>query len=325
MLTAVRLGLTIFNVRRLFCVVLVSVAAAALGLSAAPAQACPTRHSAAVVTGFDAPTHAAAHLIAGWSHNSLLVRFTAGWALTDATLTVQLPHRDWLTPLVPAGGLSTEDANVGAVAVRPAPALGLPEPTIPAGNACTWTDEQPEMAASITAQIVVVPHLSCAPGQQIAVRILNVRASDRVGWYGLVVRAVDNDGSSSATVAFARVQAPPTVRLRVLAPSSVVSSVTFILQVEAIDRFGRIDRDYRGSVAVVTRPFDCSQYPNADAIAYTFTAADRGTATISVVFSTLSPHQLYVYDVANAALPGLSNTFTTTPGDLPPICPVHYD
>ena len=180
------------------------------------------------------------------------------------------------------------------------------------------------MAATTSAQIVVVSHLTCAPGQQIAVRVLNVQASERVGLYGLVVHAFDDNGSS-ATVAVARVQSPPSTRLHVTAPSIISTGQQFIVQVSAIDRFGRVDHNYRGSVAINTRPFDCSQQPDASVIAHVFTAADRGTADIPMAFSGLLTRQLYVYDVAHAAQPALSNTFAVILGVPYITCPVHYD
>lgn len=304
--------------------------AALAAAPAASAQPLPSTRDSATASGWHFETLRESDVIAGSPENNVVVWYRAGRQLTDGTVSVVLPTSDWSTPLRPAAGLIADDPSYdGEVAVRPAP--GIPERTIDPSAACSWPAATPlqwSVQQAPASQIIIVRHVSCAPGQQLAVRIKGVAAPPRVGPAFIPVVAFDAGGPVRLSVATLDVVPTPRITLRLdpIGPQ-VVAGVPFIIKVTATRPDGTIATNYQGAVAVVSEDQnDCTLTPRDQSVAYQFTPADRGTAFIMVELDQPGvAHLLKVYDIGNKALPAVSNYFDVVGSPVPVICPVSYD
>jgi hypothetical protein len=322
---------------RRFVAALITCSVAFLGAvavsPAASAQPISSTRDSVTASGWDFATLRDSDVIAGSPESNVVVKFTAGRALTDGTLSVVLPQADWSTPLRPAdGGLYDIPASDGEVAVRPAEDIG--DRSIPPGAACSSPAATPlewSVERAFGSQIIVVRHVSCAPGQQLNVRIKGIAAPPRVGVVFIPVIAFDAGGLPRVNVATLRVFPTPVITLHLdpIGPQ-VFAGTPFIIKVTATWPDGRVDTNYNGAVAVVSEDQnDCTTMPRDQSVAYQFTPADHGTAYITVTLEQPGvAHLLEVYDIGNTALPALSNRFDVvvgpdTPGQV--FCSVSYD
>jgi hypothetical protein len=303
-----------------------------VGATMSPAAAAPPRPStrdSATATGFHFQTFRAADVFAGSADTNLLVSYTAGQPLTDGTIRIVLPGTDWTTPLRPADGYLYDDpSDNGKFSVRPAPP-NITDPTIDPAAACSWPADTPLQSGVervLGSQVIVIRHASCAAGQKLVVRIKGIAAPARVGRHFLPVVVSDAGGPVRLSVAGLDVVPVPRIALHLdpIGPAVQVG-VPFFIKVTALRPDGRVAADYRGAVAVVSEnQYDCTLTPRDQSVAYQFTAADAGTAYIQVSLGQDIAHQLRVYDIANQALPAVSNEFQVVGSPSPVICPVAY-
>ena len=299
-----------------------AVAAALLAAPVAPADASPpgqsTRDSATAV-GHDFFSFHEADVIAGSPGNYLVITYTAGRALTDGTVAVVLPGGQWRTPLSIIGSLLVAGpASAGGVAIRPLPGLnpGLPEPGLDLANACTPVgagEVGPPFSARVQtvlgSQVIVVRHVNCAPGQHLFVHINGITAPARVGRYLLPVVAAEAGELPRLSAASVDVVPTPRVALQVAVPPTVQLGMPVSVQVRAVRPDGRTATGYTGAVALVTENMqDCAFRPS-QVDAFQFSAADRGVASIPVVFGQTVAHRLRAYDVGHKAIDGVSAPF----------------
>jgi hypothetical protein len=313
-------------------IVVAAGVAVLVGATVSPAAAAPPRPSTrdtATATGFHFQTFRAADVIAGSADTNVLISYTAGRPLTDGTIRIVLPGTDWTTPLRPADGyLYDEASDNGKFSVRPAPP-DITDPTLGPATACSWPADTPLQSGVervLGSQIIVIQHASCAAGQKLVVRIKGIAAPTRVGRHYLPVIASDADGPVRLSVATLDVVPVPRITLHLdpIGPE-VQAGVPFIIKVTALGPDGRVAVGYRGAVAVVSEnQYDCTLTPRDQSVAYQFTAADAGTAYITVELGQDVAHQLRVYDIANQARPAVSNEFQVVGSPSPVICPVAY-
>lgn len=254
------------------------------------------------------------------SDTNLVFRYEARSALRDGTVTLDLPRSAWPDDLEWwPWGLDYVTPG-GRVVVRPH--AGWPEqPGDCRGGSITWT-----VTSLAEVQRIVVEHVDCKPGEQLAVRIWGIATPRRPGIYRFPV-AVDQAGGGETEFVGLRVHPKPSTRLSVRLPRQVRFDAPVTLTVTALRPGGRIDRSYRGSVALLGDRssggcvFDAGYSLNV----YDFTAADAGVREIPVQLGT-SGYRIVARDVDRAARPGRSNTFSVeeVPEDYVPVCPVSF-
>jgi hypothetical protein len=313
-------------------VAVLAAGAAMVAVVAAPAAASPGPRTADSVaaTGYHFQTFRDADVVAGSTGNNLEIAFRAGSPLTDGTVAIALPVSQWRTPLRAGVGLRLEDTTAdGAVVVRPT-APDLPEPTIDPAAACGSPAATPvdwTVRTVLGQQLITVRHVNCDRGQQLTVRIKGVTAPAAVGRYPLPVIASDPGRLPRLSVATVAVVPTPRVALQLTAPAQVVPGVPFLVQIRAVRPDGATATGYRGAVAVVAEDqADCTLVPRDQGVAYQFTAADAGTAAISVMLSQDIAHRLRVYDIANKAVAGVVAPLQVVGPPFIPglICPASY-
>jgi hypothetical protein len=320
---------------RLSAILTAGAAVSVLALSpAAPATAAPAAAHPDRVTagGYHFQTFRPADVIAGSPDNDLVVTYTAGRALRDGTVSIAFPGGEWRSPLhVETGPLGNSPAYDQAVVVRPAPGNPpLPEQTIDPATACGWPAATPLSWAVRTvlgSQVIVVDHVTCAPGQQLFVRMNAVAAPARVGPHLLPVVTTEAGRAPRLTAAVVDVVPTPRVSLEVSAPSSLTAGAPFLVSVRAVRPDGSTATGYRGAIAIVSEDQeDCTLTPRDESVAYQFGPADAGFAVVQAQLDTSLAHRLRVYDIANKANPGVTDRFEV--GGPPPaggvICPVSY-
>ncbi len=319
------------KMRRRQAVVASAVLAVAAWLFAVPAPteaSVSSRLDVAGAEGYDFHTLLTADIVAGSSGN-LVLRYTAGRAVDNGVLRIVLPRSSWPTDLRPVGALYDEGAP-GAFSVRPgipAPGELLPEPTRPSNAVCepvgpdTW-----EVTNVPGGQLITIRGVTCAAGRELAIRFRGVQAPARAGVHPIPLVMSSGAGLPRLSVALVRVVPTPRTQLVVSTPASVLAGVPFLVLVTAVGPDGRPAVGYRGAVAIVAQDSaDCTLVPRDGAVAYRFTAADRGTAAIMVQLDQTVAHRLRVYDVARKAVDGLSPPFVVSgPPPQGVICPVSY-
>ena len=302
-------------------------------LAAAPASSqarSAPRSDAASAEGYDYHTLRSADVIAGSSGNNLVIRYVAGRQLQDGVLRIALPTRSWPTLLRPVGPLYS-DAAPGGFSVRPGltpDGLVLPEPTRPSESTCgpvasgNW-----DVTQIPGAQLITVRGVTCAAGQELAIRLEGIQAPASTGSYAVPLVATSGRANPRLSVARVRVVPTPRTRLVVSTPDVVAPGAPFVIQVSAVRPNGRPDTSYRGAVAVVAEDApDCTLVPRDGSVAYEFTAADHGVAYIVVSLDLTVSHHLRVYDVGHGAVDGVSPPFVVSgpPPEGGVICPVSF-
>ena len=290
-------------------------------VAVAPAARGAAVRDTVTVSGYDYLSERPADVIAASADNNLVFRYVAATAVTDATMTIDVPAADWPTPLSTRLALSGDPSEDGSVVVRPAPPFdpGPGDCTGTATSSIGWT-----VINAATSHRIVVQHLTCLPGQQIAVRVFGIAAPVTTGKYAFAVSVSDAAGAHRVPAAKLSVVPPPRIRLEVTAPASPVANTPVPILVRALNPSGRVDTSYRGGVALLSEDeHDCSFEGYEDRV-YDFTAADAGTHILTVVFDTWTSHRLEAYDVAHRALPGESDPYQVV-GDSGLVdCPVSF-
>ncbi|SDU91980.1 hypothetical protein SAMN04488544_1977 [Microlunatus sagamiharensis] len=272
------------------------------------------------VSGYDLETDAVADVVAGSTGNNLLLRFDAGGPLTDGTVVLTLPRPAWRSPLRVGYTLGLDDPTLaGSVVVRPNEQFGELGP-----DDCRGTSGPPTVTVLNTAkaQIAVVTHLTCRPGQSVTLRVFDVQAPKSVGRYVLPVSVSDASGQRKPSQVALRVVRKPTTSLRVDVPATVHIAAPTPVLVRAVRRDGRLDTAYRGTVLLraVDRP-DCT-FDLREPV--TFTAADGGVKVLSFSVSTQQSHRIDVSDVNHRANAASSDPYEVV-GELVPVtCSVSY-
>ena len=283
-----------------------------------PVPSVPDRLS---VSGYDLQTDAVADVVAGSTGNNLLLRFDAGRALDDGTVVLTLPRPAWRSSLQVGFRLFPDDPSIaGSVVVRPDERFGELGP-----DDCRGTAGPPTVTVLNTAkaQIAVVSHLTCLPGQSVTLRVFDVQAPKKVGRYVLPVSVSDASGQREPSRVTVRVVKKPTTSLRVDVPASVQIATPQPVLVRALRRDGRLDTAYRGTVLLraVDAP-DCTFSLRTEPI--TFTAQDAGVKVLSFSLKTAQSHRIDVADVARRANGASSDRYDVVGEYEPTTCSVSY-
>lgn len=278
--------------------------AVTLGVTAPPAEA--AIRDSVNVSGYDYLSERTSDVIAGSAGNNLVFRYVSTGSLADGTLIIDLPASDWPQPLTATYALSGDPSESGGVVVRPRASA--------AGPADCRLGGDPNRGAattinSPTVHRIVVEHLNCQPGQQIAVRIFGLDSPATVGSYPFAVSVSDAAGAHWIPIPKLRVVRPPKIKLELTAPTTFQAGVPATVQIRALKPNGRVDTGYRGGVAFLTRDqHDCT-FEDQENHVYDFTAADAGVKTATIKFVYTISHRLEAYDVAHEALSGFSDPY----------------
>jgi hypothetical protein len=309
--------------RRLTAILVAVVAWAFAGALVPPSADAAAPRDTVTSGGYHFSSDRPADVYAGMAAVNIVFRYVAARALTDGTIILDLPTADWPTPLRAGGGLSGDPSENGTVVLRPdAPAGFTPGP----GDCTGSGPDGPHIAVLETSSQhrVLVQHLSCAVGQQVAIRIYGIQAPAVAGRYPYAISVSDTGGAHRVSAPAIKVVAPPRIRLEVTVPATPQVNAPTPVLVRALKPNGKVDAGYRGGVALLSENnHDCSFEGYEDDI-YDFTAADAGTHVITVTFAFFASHELLAYDVANQALPGESEPYQVV-GDITGVdCPVSY-
>ena len=311
-----------------------------------------TRNSVTVAGYDDYQTDRTVDVVNRTGGNNLVFWFTAGRALVDGTLTIELPAAAWATPLHATendGQSRLYLSNVGAVGVRPA--ADLPGPGDPArycrlGTSYTLPDGTAhayvfELTVTNTDRVrrIEAAHLNCAAGQRIAIRIVGLTAP-QAGLARFSVGLSDStDAAGSRWVADPGlvVKPTPTVRLVIddLKPTISADPDKYVtkhrgkitdfgvpVRVRAVGPTGRPLPNYSAAIRMYTSPLDCAvlnkgfkDFP---------TTRFSGPTTLLFPFTQAGRYAVVAEDIDNRALPATSNLVTVVDGTTAPTCPASY-
>lgn len=285
-----------------------------------PSQSTAAVRDEVTVGGYHFHSERPADVVASYETN-LVFRYVARQPLTDGTMAIDLPTTHWRTTLRAEDLLEGSPDDRGGVVVRPAGPFS-PESgdcLATSGEAITWT-----VINTARLRRVTVRHLSCEPGQQIAVRMFGIEAPQAVGRYRFPISVIDADGTHRVKQPKLTVVREPRTQLEIsVDPNPVVDAPTVVM-VRALRPNGRVDAGYRGGVALRLQPHDCT-FAAVEEQVRDFTAAEAGVKLIDVTFpNTYVARKLQVYDVATKARSGTSNAFTVSGDPESIVCPISF-
>jgi hypothetical protein len=311
-------------------VVAVVAALVATTVVAPSASAGPrNRPDHATVTGVHFEDLQPADIVQGIG-NDMVLRWTAGQQLTDGTVRITFPGTQWATPLTPFDAVMDGHMPAGTFSVRPYWDIPI-DPALVTASPCAalpGSDPPPFGVERVgNDQVIVISHVTCAPGQSLAVLLEGIQAPasvDAVSHAELPITAMD-PSSTRHSVAWARIMATPRVRLEVDVPDVVTAGVEFFATVRAVRPDGGPARNYRGTIALTSS--DCAMQPINDQPVMQF-GGNTGRVIVGVTLrisgGPSEAHHLQAYDIANKAQPGVSNYFDVG-GSVPSlVCPVSY-
>ena len=283
----------------------------------------PAARDQVTVSGFDLGSDLPSDVVVGSSGTNLDVRFVAGRPLVDGTILVALPRKAWPTALHRADQLYVGDPQLaGSFVVRPI------EPLFDYGAGdCRGTGDQPitvTVAASGSAHLGIVQHLTCAPGQQTSIRVVDVSAPGRVGTYAIPVSVSDASGLRTPDRVRLRVVKRPTTRLTVDLPDQVQVLQPVLVTVRAVRPNGRPDTHDLGWVRLVGPGGDECVFESGAPVRFQLTARDAGVVAVPVYFQVTGVHQLVAESLSRRAVAGQSQPFTVLGEPPPAACSVSY-
>lgn len=275
--------------------------------------------------------------------NNLVFWFTAGRAIVDGTLTIDLPAQGWPTPLRASdfdGAAPLDPATTGKVGVRPQPSpesgaddrycgLGssydLPDGT---GHAFPF-----RLTVTNTERVrrIEAAHLTCAAGQRIAIRIVGLTAP-RTGLERFPVQFSDISGPRRVADPWLLVKPTPAVRLVFDDLPSTVSVATDTtrngddfgvpVRLRAVGPNGRPIKNYSGTIRMYTSPVDCTVLNRG----FKDFAPTRisGPTKFLFPFTLGGTRALVAEDIDHRAVTATSNVVTVVDGTPTPHCPASY-
>lgn len=269
------------------------------------------------VAGYDSFTSDRdAPVIAG-TDNNLVFRFVASSALRDGTVTLDLPNKDWPDPLTWWGSGLDYLSPGGSVVVRPNPSLADTPGGCRAAPMIGSVDQLPKT------QRITVQHVTCEPGEQVAVRIFRIAAPRTPRVYSIPV-SLNHATGGEAQILPLRVAPQSNTRLTVSLPRVVQFGEPVTVVVRALRPDGRIDRSYRGSVRLMSadQP-DCLFDEGVGQRVDDFTAADAGVHRFTFTFAGRTD-RIAAHDVGREARPGRSNRFEIEGFPEAIVCPISF-
>lgn len=270
------------------------------------------------VSGYDwARPNSEARVIAGTPENNLVIRYVATSTLSDATVTLDLPRDDWPDPLAWWGWGLDYTSPGGSVVVRPGPEWG----DTPGG--CRAAPITGTVTHLPSVQRITVEHVSCEPGEQIAVRIFRIAAPRTPGVY-LLSLSVSHATVGEASLLPLRVVRQPRTKLAVSMPRVVHYGEPVTVVVRALRPDGRIDRSYRGGVRLISADGpECLFDGSVGKEVYDFTAADAGEHRFTFDFIGRTD-RIAAEDVGREARRGRSARFQIEGFPEQIVCPISF-